>query len=132
MKINHIGVVVSNIDVAAKQYAIFGFDIISKKEIDDIQAVEILFIKNSRNNFTLELIRPLHSKSPAYNFLKSGGGLNHICYEVVNIDDKIRELKSKGCKLVSKPKPAIVFDNNLVAFLYDKEIGLFELLQKEI
>ena len=40
----------------------------------------------------LELIRPLSPDSPAARALKSGGGLNHICYQVADLEASMRAL----------------------------------------
>ena len=54
----------------------------------------------------------------------------HTCYEVVDIEVEIKKLKKNGYIQVSKTVPAIAFENRLVCFLYNKNIGLIELLNK--
>tara|TARA_Y100001968_G_C19194776_1_gene636956 strand:- start:357 stop:737 length:381 start_codon:yes stop_codon:yes gene_type:complete len=63
------------------------------------------------------------------NILKKGINLYHYCYEVENIETKIKELKNSGGVLILKPTPAIIFDQRLVAFLLTP-IGMIELLNK--
>ena len=63
------------------------------------------------------------------NALRQGGGLNHICYEIQDIEDTIRFLCDEGSKLISGPTPAIAFENKKVAFLYTKQREIIELLE---
>ena len=55
--------------------------------------------------------------------------LYHICYEVVDIEEAIKNLKTKKFVVVQQPVKAIAFNNRLVSFLYHRNMGLVELLQ---
>ena len=77
----------------------------------------------------LELIQPRDKESIVYKLLvKNGPSPYHICYEVNDIDTQIKLLKSQGYILVLKKEKAIAFDNRYVVFMYNKHIGLIELL----
>jgi methylmalonyl-CoA/ethylmalonyl-CoA epimerase len=53
----------------------------------------------------------------------------HLCFEVADIQKEIERLTAnENAKLISPPKPAILFNNRPVAFLY-VSYGLIELLQ---
>ena len=54
----------------------------------------------------------------------------HICYEVENIEMINKLFSNNRATCVSKPKPAILFDNRLVSFYYLPQVGLVEVLQK--
>lgn len=62
------------------------------------------------------------------NFLAKKITYYHVCYEVDDIAEAIKDMMSKGAIVVSEPKPAILFSNRPVAFL-STAIGLVELLQ---
>lgn len=55
--------------------------------------------------------------------------LYHICYEVSNLDLKIKELTQNGALLISEPKEATLFDQRRVAFLMLRNGIIIELLE---
>jgi methylmalonyl-CoA/ethylmalonyl-CoA epimerase len=59
-----------------------------------------------------------------------GEGLFHICLEVENIEDALRELKQKGLKLIDE-QPRIGHANSRIAFIDPKSTGnvLIELVE---
>jgi methylmalonyl-CoA/ethylmalonyl-CoA epimerase len=78
----------------------------------------------------IELLEPGSNKSPVCKTLeKSGVSPYHICYVVKNMDDAIKELKKKKYILVSHPIEAIAFKNKRICFLYNKAVGLIELVE---
>lgn len=103
MKINHIGIVVRNIDKALQTYVQdYGFK--PQSSVIDIenQQVRVILLANE-DNVKVELIEPKGVDSPAYNALKRGGGLNHICYETEEFDALAERFKNK---IVRSPRPA--------------------------
>ncbi|CAG8502480.1 9798_t:CDS:2 [Cetraspora pellucida] len=58
-------------------------------------------------NIKIELWHPYGDKSPIQNFLdrNKNGGIHHVCIEVENVTEAIKDLTSKGIKtLDTKPK----------------------------
>ncbi len=79
----------------------------------------------------LELVEPVSEKSPVRNILnKAGVSAYHFCYEVENLNDSIAELRKKKFMLLVKPVEAVAFDGRKICFLYHKDAGLIELLEK--
>ena len=129
MKFHHIGVAVNSIENAQSLYEKLGYKM-SKKLNDPIQNVKLCFL-NKINSPTIELVCPLDDKSPVVNILKKNSATPyHTCYEVADIENEIKELKKERFVQVSKIVPAVAFENRLVCFLYNKNIGLIELLNK--
>lgn len=118
-KFHHIGIVVNSIKSISPYSKIF---------IDKIQNVYVAFV--SLNGVTIELIEPLNDISPVTQSLKKGIKFMHICYEVINIDKTLKKCRKYGFHCIAKPVPAIAFGNRKIAWVYSKEYGLFELLQK--
>ena len=55
----------------------------------------------------------------------------HTCYEVDVIGQDVEVLfKANRAICVSKPKPAVLFNNRLVSFYYVSNVGLIELLER--
>lgn len=130
MEFHHIGIATNNIDESVKKYNAFGY--IKSTEIyhDEIQNVYITFMEKP-NAPRIELVAPVDLNSPVLNILKKNGtSPYHTCYEVSDIVDEVEKLKKIKFVLVSKIVPAIAFENRLVCFLYSKDAGLIELLNK--
>lgn len=127
MKIHHIGYAVESMCDAIKKFEVLGYTI-GKRIKDKGRNVEIVFIKNQNN--LIELISPGGGKSPIDNLLnKNGATPYHICYEVNDIYETCDKLKIDGWMIIQKPATAPAIENKLVAFLYNKTIGLIELIQ---
>ena len=129
MTIDHVGIVVGSIDRAAAYYtSTFGLRPVRDRLVDPLQDVELLFLEDDRGT-RLELIRPLSEDSPAARALKQGGGLNHICYRVDNLESSMEALVANGAKVVREPLPAVAFDGRRVTFLYTRERELIEFVE---
>ncbi|MFC1585758.1 VOC family protein [Fibrobacterota bacterium] len=132
MKLHHIGKVVENIGKEIDYYRnVFGFQQIGKSVIDPIQKVEVAFIETGLDRqVTIELIHPVEEASPVMQFLKEGGGLHHLCYQVDDINQALKDLKAKGCLILSPPVPGKGHDDRLTLWLYTPEKELIELVEK--
>jgi methylmalonyl-CoA/ethylmalonyl-CoA epimerase len=130
MIFHHIGVATNNITLTAKQYSIFGYEIFSEIIFDPIQNVYIAFLE--KEGFPrVELVAPVNENSPILNTINKNGTIPyHFCYEVDNIFEEVNKLKKLKFILISKIVPAVAFENRLVCFLYNRDAGLIELLNK--
>ena len=127
-KFHHIGVAVKDINKAAKLYIDGGYDC-SEVIYDPIQNVKICFLTKAEMPM-VELLAPNDEKSPINNILqKVGSGPYHCCYIVDSIDDAIVKLKKLRFIPTSKPAEAVAIHNHRVCFLYNREIGLIELVE---
>ena len=127
-KIHHVGITVKDIEKAKETYKSLGAEVVNEVK-DEKRKVHLCFMKI--NNGYIELVAPLSDDSPVSGFLsRNGSGTYHICYEADNIDEAIDYLKSEDFILIEKPNEAVLFDGKLVAFLYSKDVGLIELIQK--
>ena len=133
MRLHHIGIVVDNIEEWADYYKnIFGLPAVGKQVLDPIQKVEVIFINMGQDvAITVELIRPVSEDSPVYKFLKKGGGLHHICFEVEDIRKSEEDFKKKGALILGKPVPGKGHNDRLTLWLYTPKRELVELVQKE-
>ena len=97
---------------------------------------ETVFDKNQNASLALLTLEDglnieLISGDAVKNILKKGVKYYHICYAVSDINEYINKFKKqKDVIVISDPKPAILFDNSLVAFLYTP-MGVIELLEKK-
>lgn len=129
MKVHHIGYAVKDINQSIIEFKNLGYKEIDKKQIDKKRNIEIQFMENG--NYIVELISPIGDIASINNLLKKNGPIPyHICYEVVDIESKIKGFIDKGYILLEKPEEAIAIENKKVAFLYSKNIGVIEFLEK--
>lgn len=125
---HHIGIATNSIDLTTPYYLEAGY-MITEKIYDPLQKVNICFLCKEGNPY-LELIEPASKESPINNvLLKSGVTPYHICYGVTNIYDAIESLKKKKYILLGKPIIALALDKRLICFLFNKDVGLIELIQ---
>ncbi len=130
MRFHHIGVATNNIALTAQQYSIFGYEVLTETIFDPIQNVYIAFMEKEGSPI-VELVAPVNEYSPILNTINKNGTIPyHFCYEVDNIVEEVKKLKKLKFILISKIVPAVAFENRLVCFLYNKDAGLIELLNK--
>lgn len=130
MKLHHIGIVVNNIQESLgelKKY--LNFETVSATMPVGSQKVNICLIKIGEP--FLELIEPASTDSAISEFAKSGGGIHHICYEVINIESELDSLAKKGATVLVNPVKG--FDERRIAFVdlntKNTNCGLVELLE---
>ena len=100
---------------------------------DTFRNIKILFMMHKESQLLIELVEPLNASSPITNLCQKMHGSAspyHICYEVENINDTIAELKKKGYLVTQKPEPAVAIEGRMVAFLFQKDAGIIELVEK--
>jgi methylmalonyl-CoA/ethylmalonyl-CoA epimerase len=130
MKFHHVGIVVENIERSAAQYRqLFGLEPISAVVIDPVQRVNVQFLASHGSTASVELVEPLPGESPARGALKKGGGLNHVCFEVTDIEKSVRQAELEGVLCVCRPVQAAAFDGRRIAFLFYRGIGLVEFVE---
>ena len=128
MKFHHIGVAVKSIDATAAMYERAGYRM-SDIVFDPIQNVNICWLTKESAPI-VELLAPVDDTSPVCKTLeKNGVTPYHCCYVVDNLDEAVKKLRKERYVLTSKPEPAVAFCGSKVCFLYNKNVGLIELVE---
>ena len=128
MKFHHIGVAVKSIDATAAMYEGAGYRM-SDIVFDPIQNVNICWLTKESAPI-VELLAPVDDTSPVCKTLeKNGVTPYHCCYVVDNLDEAVKKLRKERYVLTSKPEPAVAFCGSKVCFLYNKNVGLIELVE---
>lgn len=97
---------------------------------DPIQKVRVAFILPANlEEACIELVEPCGEQSPTHKILAKGGGLYHLCYEVGDLEQAIREAGARGLTMVRKPQPAVAFDGRRIAWFFSREKLLIEYLE---
>lgn len=101
MKINHIALVVNDLDFALN----FWRDGLGLKltEVETVpeQEAQVAFLPLGESH--VELVKPITETSGLAKYLaKRGPGMHHICVEVEDIMDTLARLKTKGFRLIDE------------------------------
>jgi len=127
---HHIGYIVSDLDAAVKQFEKFmSFAAEGGPVHDPVQDAAIVF-GTLTGGQQVELIKPASENSTVYQFLKKGGGLHHLCFEVDDIEKIAEACAETGAVMVMKPVEAAAMGKRRVCFVYSRETGLIEFVEK--
>lgn len=103
VKINHIAIVVENIEKALEVYHhAVGLPLEHIAE-EPAEAVRVAFLPTSSGE--IELIQPTTPDSGVAKFLaKRGEGLHHVCLEVEDLETSLGELRARGLEILGEPR----------------------------
>jgi methylmalonyl-CoA/ethylmalonyl-CoA epimerase len=101
-RLDHLGVAVSDLDAARRDYVErLGFAELGRERLPE-QGVEVILLDGG--NCRIELLAPLGDDSPIARFLtKRGAGLQQAAFEVADLDAALAELAAKGIKPLAAP-----------------------------
>jgi methylmalonyl-CoA/ethylmalonyl-CoA epimerase len=131
MRLHHMGFVVRSIDNEIDNFLkSFAATWDGRVFNDPIQKVKIAFLRSSAAaDAQLELVEPADENSPVLQFLQKGGGLHHLCYEVPDLEQHLKEMRSHHAVIVKKPQPAVAFDGRRIAWVMTAQKVLLEFLE---
>jgi methylmalonyl-CoA/ethylmalonyl-CoA epimerase len=99
---------------------------------DPIQQVRVAFFSPADpRNPVFELVEPAGEGSPVKAFVKKGGGLHHVCYEIDDLESGLAEARDVGFVIVSNPVPAVAFGGRRIAWIVSKRRLLMEFLERK-
>jgi methylmalonyl-CoA/ethylmalonyl-CoA epimerase len=133
MKINHIAIVVEDVNEALKfwQQAL-GLPLAQVEHNED-EAVDIAFLPLGESE--IELIAPFTEESGVAKYLaKRGAGMHHLCLEVDDVEAVMQRLVAGGAELINET-PRTRPDGRRYAFVHPRSTGgvlleLYEEVQK--
>jgi len=116
--IDHLGVVVSDLEAATDTYGeLLGMPITGGEEIPE-RGIEVRFVDTG--NSRIELLAPMRGDSEISRFLgKRGEGLHHICLEVEDLEATLKQMKTNGVRLIDEI-PRQGSGGSRVAFVHPK------------
>ncbi len=130
LKVDHIGIAVSNLDEAVKVYTeVLGLEL-AGTEIVEEQKVRVAFLPVGDTE--VELLESTSPDGPIAKFIeKNGEGIQHIAFKVENIEEAIQAMKDKGLKMIDE-SPRYGAGGAKIAFMHPKSTGrvLIELSER--
>jgi methylmalonyl-CoA/ethylmalonyl-CoA epimerase len=132
LKLHHVGFVVSSIRDCGQSFAralgaTWGGNIV----FDPLQKVRVTFFEGrSKADPLIELVEPDGPDSPVARFLERGGGLHHLCYEMLDLESHLRFCKAAGTVIIRPPVPAVAFGGRRIAWGVTKQKLLVEFLER--
>ncbi len=132
MRLHHIAYVCENVERKAEGFCrLLGYKIESSPVVDENQGVRILFLVH-KDGSHLELLEPYGTKSPVRKFLEKGGGLYHLCFEVDDLEEALRQITSNNqAYIVKQPTVAPAIEARRVAFVVTAGNDLIEFVEKQ-
>ena len=132
-KINHVAIVVNDIDESLKFWATaLGLELHHVEDVPS-QASKVAFIPVGESE--IELVQPTTEDSGMAAYLeKRGEGMHHLCIEVDDIEAKMQELKDAGIRLINDVPQ--VLPGRKMAFIHPKSasgvlVELYEITAEE-
>jgi methylmalonyl-CoA/ethylmalonyl-CoA epimerase len=119
-KVNHIGIVVKDIEVSSKFYLdALGWQSEGTEVVED-QKVKVCFFSVGESR--IELVQPTEEGTGVFKFLEEKGfkdTVHHVAYEVDNLEKELDKMKANGVKLIDE-KPRKGAHNMMIAFIHPK------------
>ena len=130
VKIDHIGIAVSSIDDKKK----FWLDAmgLTMEGIETVEAQKVTTAFLPVGESEVELLESTSDDGPVAKYIeKKGEGIQHVAFQVENIEDALAELKEKGIQLIDQT-PRKGAGGAKIAFLHPKATGgvLVELCER--
>jgi methylmalonyl-CoA/ethylmalonyl-CoA epimerase len=130
-KVDHIGIAVRSLEAVLPFYTeVLGLPLLMVEEVES-EKLKVAFLKAGETK--LELLEPTSPESTVAKFIeKRGEGIHHVALGVESIEERIKELKEKGVRMV-QDVPKIGAGGAHVAFMHPKSATgvLYELCEKK-
>lgn len=131
LKLDHIGIAVSNLDEALKLYTeVLGLEVHGTEVVEE-QKVKVAFLPVGDTE--VELLESTSEDGPIAKFIeKNGEGVQHLAFRVDNIEEAIQDMLDKGMRMIDE-KPRYGAGGAKIAFMHPKSTNrvLIELSQRD-
>jgi methylmalonyl-CoA epimerase len=121
VKLDHVGVVVRDLDDAIAMYtSSFGMRVTHRAGNEQL-GITAAFL--DMGNGELELIAPTRDDSMVSKFLADRGpGLHHVAYAVPDIKQALSDARAQGLELVDE-EPRLGLHGVPIAFIHPRSVG---------
>ncbi len=129
LKVHHFGLATDNLERSLETLRLLGYRV-GDITLDPVQRVRVAFASRPKEAM-IELVCDVDAKGPTHRIVsKTGNGLYHICYEVDNLEETMMKLRDEKFLLMHAPVPAAACNGKRIAWMYNRYVGLIELLEK--
>ena len=129
--INHIAIVVPDIDLAAQEWGARTGAPVSEPQTLPEHGVTVVFVDVPGNR--IELLEAYGEGSPIAKFLERNpdGGMHHICFDVEDLEAMRDKMIAEGARVLGDGTPKIGAHGKPVLFFHPKDFSgtLIELEQ---
>ncbi len=117
-KISHLGIAVNSIEESLKLYTdVFGLELAGTEEVPE-QKVRVAFLPIGESR--IELLEATDPESAVAKFIeKKGEGIQHIAFQVENVEKAIEAAKELGMRMIDE-KPRKGAGGARIAFMHPK------------
>ena len=133
-RIDHMAILVEDIESALQFWRdALGLTVAHVEDVPDQDSI-VAFLPVGDSE--IELVKPTGTATGVARFLKKRGpGFHHVCLEVDDIKDCIRQLSERGIRLIN-PEPVLGTGGKRIAFIHPESahgvlVELYELTQEE-
>lgn len=131
LHLHHVGIVVGDVEPATREYVQrFGYEVHSPVIHDAVQTAYVQFLRLPGSSTYVELVAPDGPDSKLAAALKRGGGPNHLCYAVDDIEDACARMRRRSMLVLQSPVPAEAFPGRRIAWLIGKDRVPVELVER--
>lgn len=130
MLIHHIGYYVTDLEEAKNKFECLGYCVEQDEVYDFQRGIKVLFLIGESVRIELIKIVDIEHCDIAHLGHYKGAFPYHICYEVDDIDLTIVKLKKQRFKVIKEKAGAKAINNRDVVFLYNKNVGVIELMER--
>jgi len=119
-RLNHVAIATPDLTKSVTLYRdVMGASVSEPEDLPE-HGVTVVFV--NLDNTKIELLYPFGEKSPIAGFLEknANGGIHHVCIEVNDINEAVKDLKAKKIRCLS-PEPRIGAHGKPVMFLHPKD-----------
>jgi len=115
LRLHHVGIVVADVEAAARKYEALGF---RNGKRFEVPAQGIVAIVYKAGPGYIELIQPTDPEGPIGRFMaKRGEGAHHVAYAVDDIESALARLKAAGVRLIDEV-PRVGLHGWRIAFIH--------------
>jgi methylmalonyl-CoA/ethylmalonyl-CoA epimerase len=130
-KVDHIGIAVKSLEAALPFYVdVLNLPLLGIEEVES-EKLRVAFLQAGEAK--IELLEPMSAESTIAKFIeKRGEGIHHVALGVDSIEERMKELKEKGIRMV-QDEPKLGAGGAHVAFIHPKSTSgvLYELCEKK-
>src|SRR5208283_454686 len=131
LSLHHVGYAVASIKPMTELYVRrFGYEICTEVIHDPTQTAYVQFLRIPGDRTYLEFVAPDGLDSKLSGAIRRGGGLNHLCYSVDDIETATQELSATGMMILTPPVAGVPFNGRRVAWLCGEDGAPTELLER--